>query len=97
MDCNRNSDGIFWFNADDEDSTDETTLYRGDFDGDDDPEIIIDELRNPRCLICDDDDDKLYYFIGRDLYRYDRDNDDDYVYTGLMRANLGHWDSYFWW
>jgi hypothetical protein len=56
LDCNRNSDGLYWFNAKDMNSTDQTTLYLGGFGGDGDPEIIKDRIKEPRRLICDDED-----------------------------------------
>ena len=54
FDCNRNSKGLFWFNAEDSDSIDNQTLYQGDFDGEK-IEAIIENIRNPRSLTLDDE------------------------------------------
>ena len=100
IDCNKESDGVYWFNAADADSTDNTTIYMGkyeldkksqenDTDSEDArPKLIITNLTNPNTLILDDEDPVTYYIIGDNIYRYDEDSPDDDLDTGLFKEGL---------
>ena len=67
-----------------------------DFDGEEDPTVVLKHLLNPRSLVCDDEEKVVYYFQGKDLWKYNEDNNDFYE-NGKLRANLGQWNAFWFW
>lgn len=84
-------------NAKDVNSTNKTNLYRSNFDGTDEPELLLSGLNQPRDLVLDSTEDVAYYWLDKDLWRYDKDYPDQASSTGDWKRNLGYYHSLFFW
>lgn len=91
--CTEHSAGFYWMNSKRSDYG-ISSIYRGNWDGGDEPELIVDNLRNATSLFMDNDDEVLYYRIENDLYIYNRDDDHE---KGLVKENIGEMNLYFYW
>ena len=101
MDCNHESYGLYWFNTVKKNSTNSTTLYRMEYpedseDTDKEVQTLLENLKSPKSLICDNDDEDIaYYFIGKDLYKVNADDLEEIEETGLVAEDIGSFKNLF--